>query len=282
MISRKKKKSAEGRHRGVVVVIGAGLLMLAAIGVGATFGVRALADIWRQQCRVEDQELDVVITTGKMVHPDVITMHFGLTNGANLAEIPFEELRARLLDRVPSIRDIKIERRLPNRVTVDVVEREPIARVALRTGRGETGRVADLEGVVFRFSNNTSLLPIVREAAPPPTPPGKRLAGSAAAALRLVDMASQPEIADLRILEIDTSHADYLLVTLGNYDRVKLAWDHMLDDTRLSRDSLKKQLRRVSNAINAHVAPRTTTWIATDWGTPGRIYATDPARNGNQ
>ena len=65
-----------------------------------------------------------------MVHPDVITYHFGLTNGANLATIPFSQLREKLLKRVPNVRDIRIERRLPNRVTVEVIEREPIARIA--------------------------------------------------------------------------------------------------------------------------------------------------------
>ena len=282
MISRKKNaKDGNGRH-GMVVAICGGLLVLTALGVGAALGVNVLTDIWQEQCRVEDQELDVVVTTGKMVRPDVVTLSFGLTNGANLATIPFAELRTRLLDSVPNIRDIRIERRLPNRVTIDVIEREPIARVAPRRGQGDGGRVVDLEGVVFRFMNNTSMLPIVREADMPPTLPGKKLTGHAAAALRLVDVASQPEFADLRILEIDTAHSDYLFLTLSNYDRVKLAWDHMLDDSRQARDSLRKQLKRVANAINANITARTTVWIATDWGTPGRVYATDPARNGNQ
>ncbi len=282
MISRRKKNTREnGVPRTVVLALLAAVAILAAVGTGLILAFNALVDVWQQQCRVEDREIDVVITSGKMVHPDVVTLHFGLTNGANLAQIPFADLRLKLLERVPNIKDIKIERRQPNRVTVDVVEREPIARVAPPRGRAETGRVADLEGVVFRFSSNTALLPVVREAGEPATPPGKKLSGFAAAALRLVEVASQPELADLRVLEIDTSHKDYLLVTLGNYDRVKLAWDHMEDDTRLSRDSLAKQLKRVSQAINLNITPRTTLWIATDWGSPGRVYASDPSRNGN-
>ena len=283
MISRKKKNAAEGvPHGGLIATLLLGGGILVGLAFGAKIGIGALIDIWREQCRVEDQELDVVITTGKMVHPDVITMHFGLTNGANLALIPFEHLRSTLLDSRPSIRDIKIERRLPNRVTVDVVEREPIARVSTRTSRAETGRVADLEGVVFRFSNNTALLPLIREAAPSPTPPGKRLAGHAAAALRLVDVASQPEFADLRILEVDTSHPDYLLVTLSSYDRVKLAWDHMLENTRLSGESLRRQLKHLTEAMSTHLAPNTTMWNATDFGKEGRIYAGPLPRLGNQ
>lgn len=284
MISRKQKGvRGTGATRGLVATaIGAGLLLFAAIGIGVAFGISALAGIWREQYRVEDRDFDVVITTGKMVHPDVITLHFGLTNGANLATIPFADLRLKLLDRVPNIRDIQIERRLPNRVNIAVLEREPLARVAPPRGRAVSDRVADQEGVVFRFSSNTALLPIIREADPTPTPPGKRLAGHAAAALRLVEIAAQPELADLRVLEVNTSHKDYLFVTLGNYDRVKLAWDHMDEDSRLSRESLQRQLRHLQSVINANITPRTTVWIATDFGKPSRIYASDPARNGNQ
>lgn len=284
MISRKQKGArGTGATRGLIATaIGAGALLFAAIGIGAAFGLGALAGIWREQYRVEDRDLDVVITTGKMVHPDVITLHFGLTNGANLATIPFADLRLKLLDRVPNIRDIQIERRLPNRVNIAVLEREPLARVAPPRGRAVSDRVADQEGVVFRFSSNTALLPLIREADSTPTPPGKRLTGHAAAALRLVEVAAQPELADLRVLEVNTSHKDYLFVTLGNYDRVKLAWDHMDEDSRLSRESLQRQLRHLQGVINANITPRTTVWIATDFGKPSRIYASDPARNGNQ
>ena len=284
MISRKQKGvRGSGATRGpVATAIGAGLLLFAAIGIGVSFGIGALVGIWREQYRVEDRDLDVVITTGKMVHPDVITLRFGLTNGANLATIPFEDLRLKLLDRIPNIRDIQIERRLPNRVNIAVLEREPIARVAPPRGRAVSDRVADQEGVVFRFSSNTALLPIIHEADSTPTPPGKRLTGHAAAALRLVEVAAQPELADLRVLEINTSHKDYLFVTLGNYDRVKLAWDHMDEDSRLSRESLQRQLRHLQSVVNANITPRTTVWIATDFGKPSRIYASDPARNGNQ
>ena len=284
MISRKQKGvRGSGATRGLVATaIGAGLLLFAAIGIGVSFGIGALAGIWREQYRVEDRDLDVVITTGKMVHPDVITLRFGLTNGANLATIPFEDLRLKLLDRIPNIRDIQIERRLPNRVNIAVLEREPIARVAPPRGRAVSDRVADQEGVVFRFSSNPALLPIIHEADSTPTPPGKRLTGHAAAALRLVEVAAQPELADLRVLEVNTSHKDYLFVTLGNYDRVKLAWDHMDEDSRLSRESLQRQLRHLQSVVNANITPRTTVWIATDFGKPSRIYASDPARNGNQ
>ena len=282
MINRHRDPTrGSSRPRGLIACLVLGLLLLAGVGYGVMRGTGALATEWEKQFRIEDPELDVVITTGKMVRPEVVTLLFGLTNGANLAEIPFEERRLKILERIPNIRDIQIERRLPRRVNIAVHEREPLARIASPRGRIQANHVADREGVVFRFANNTSLLPIVREAVSPPTPPGKRLTGHVAAALRLVETAAQPDFADLRVLEVETANKDYLLVTLGNYDRAKFAWEHMDDDTRQSRDSLRRQLRRLRDVIATHTTPRATTWIATDWSTPGRFYASDPNRKGN-
>lgn len=288
MIKRRKRAGEGGTSRGLVVsVLVAGLALLGAVAFGVARGVGALVGLWREQYRVEDQELNVVVEAKKSIRPnpalrDTITFCFGLTNGANLATLPFADLRLRFLDSYPNFRDIQIERKLPDRVVITVDEREPLARVAPPRGRAASNRVVDREGVVFRFLPNTALLPVIREADAVPTPPGKRLSGHAAAALRLVEVAAQPDLADLRVLEVNTSHKDYLLVTLGNYDRVKLAWDRMDDDTRAARESLRRQLRHLKSVIETSLTPRATVWIATDFGKPCRIYASDPARNGNQ
>lgn len=274
------KKRPERRKDGygkTAVFIALTLALIAAIVVGMAVAFDALRTIWREQCIVTDREVDVVITSGKMVHPDVITYHFGLTNGVNLATVPFEALRSKLLEQVPNIRDIRIERRLPNRVTIDVFEREPIARIAGPGGKHTNGRVADSNGVVFDFMNNTALLPLVHEPTTPLTKPGKRLTGAAAAALRLVEAANSPDLAELRVLEIETFHPDYLMLTLGDYSRAKFAWSHMLEDSLVAKESLDRQLRNLANAIASQVMP-TKMWIATDFDTPSHIYAQDPNR----
>ncbi len=275
----------DARRVRVVVAIVTLLVLLAAALMGISLGVSSLRKTWREQCVVTDRELDVVIDNRKdeqrrMVHPDIITLYFGLTNGANLATIPFADLREKLLGRIPNIADLKIERRLPNRVTITVVEREPAVRIATLKGRADSGRVADLEGVVFPFSSNVSALPVIREATA--TPAGKRLTGMAAAAVRLVEEAALPDLADLSVLEVDTTHADYLLVTLGDYSRARIAWDRMCEDTRVSRTSLTNQLTRLSKAIATRVITQPTLWHATDYGSPGRVFAKDPARSAAQ
>ena len=282
-----RRTRENARRTRTAAAIGIVVLLLAVIVVGFSLAFGALRKIWREQCRITDQELNVVITNNKdeqrrMVHPEIVTLWFGLTNGANLATIPFAELRGKLLARIPNIHDLKIERRLPNRVTIDVLERDPAVRVAPLKGKADTGLVADLEGVVFRFSSNVSALPIIREADSTGTAPGKHLTGMSAAALRLIDATAAPELAGFSILEVDTSHTDYLLATLGDYSRAKIAWDHMLDDTRASRESLQRQLKFLSQAIATRMITQPTTWDATDFGKPVYIHAKDPARADGQ
>ena len=154
-------KSLVAIRRRIAVAVSL-LVIAAAACCGLAIGGGALSAIWREQFRVQDSAIDVVVTSsGKNVKPDTIIYYFGLTNGANLATIPYENLRKGLIARIPNIKDIKVERRLPRRVTVDVKEREPAVRIAPAKGAPNSGLVADYDGVVFRTFNSPPL-PIIR------------------------------------------------------------------------------------------------------------------------
>ncbi len=280
---RRKSKGNDGKipvgAAGAAVLL---LVALAAILAVPCFAFAKLRETWREQFRVTDADVDVVVSNKsprRMVHPDVVVLAFGLTNGANLATIPFAELRERLLARVPNVHDVRFQRRLPNRVTVEVVEREPLVRMSGPKRRSSSGRVADLDGMVFALSANTDELPIVREAGDSPTPPGRTLSPAGMAAVRLVDALSDPELSGMRVLEIDATHKNYLLLTFADYSQARIAWEQMFDGGKKSRESLGKQLRNLSSAMATRMNPHTTMWIATDFGGPtSRIYANDSMR----
>ena len=82
----------------------------------------------------------------------------------------------------------------------------------------------------------------------------------------------------LKIQEVDTFKQDYLFATLGDSSRAKIAWADMEKPTKASRISLTNQLARLSNLIRRNLGAGTKLWNATDWGTPGRIYADDPTK----
>lgn len=255
----------------------------------------ALRGIWLEQFRIrskDDEAIAVVVTSsGKNVHPDTIKLYFGLTNGANLATIPYEELRTRAISKYPAIDDIKIERRLPLRVTVTVEERKPAVRIVPPKGKPESGLVADFDGVVFR-TFNCPPLPVIREANESHCKPGARLEGHARAALQLVQLLSEDdgaksgaasELSNLRVREVDTSKTDYLLATLDDYSTAEIAWAHMGEDSEIARQSLRHQLVHLAQAIATRLTPpRSTRWIATEFQKGGRIYAADPTRLGDR
>ncbi len=71
-------------------------------------------------------------TDGTLLRDDVIE-HAGLVEGRNIFRLELANVR-RLISELPQVERVEVERHLPNRVTVNIVERKPIAWV---TNRGD-------------------------------------------------------------------------------------------------------------------------------------------------
>ena len=272
------KNSGKGRQVFVLIAVAAiAVTVIAGIGVAVVF--KKLKHTYELQCCVTDAGEQVEVVTGKIVPSRLIVNHFGLTNGMNLAHVPFAELRERLIKDTPNIRDIKISRTIPNKVRVEVLERVPVVRVVGSGANANANYTADSDGVVFWYPRrDTTLLPIIRESAKNTSTPGARLSGCALSALWLLEEAADPEFSILKIQQVETFKQDYLFATLGDSSRAKIAWEDMDKDSKASRTSLRRQLKRLSQAMQSNVAAGTKLWNATDWGVPGRIYANDPTK----
>jgi len=267
------------RPRRVNVLVVATVCVVIAAAVGVLAGYEKLRSLWLEQCVVTDMHSQVTIHAGHMVSAEVIAESFGLRKGANLATIDFDERRRETLARIPNLRAIMVTRRLPARVEIVAEERIPVARLDfLHAGRKQSGKVVDTEGMVFMCQRGTASLPVIREAAAPGTPPGKRLGGRATAALRLVERCQEPEFQELGILEVDVSRKDYLRATLGSYSRLKIAWKGMDEDDTESRKRLRAQLVNLMKAIRSRLATGTVVWNATDESDKPKIYADTQGR----
>lgn len=264
----KATKIERPNHTGLIVT--AVLLGLAALGIGAVLGYDRLKAIYLEQCVITDMSAQVEISSGKMVHPSTIAEELGLRVGANLALIDFTSKREELLARIPNLRTVRITRHLPGKVTVAAEERTPIARMGLKGKQGVTGRVVDTDGMVFIWQRGTQTLPTIREPLPPGTPKGQRITRRTLAALRLIETCREPDFLELGILEVDVSKPDFLLVTLSNYSKVKIAWKEMDDHTPASRADLRTRLANLQKAIRSRIAPETVIWNAT---MPDNIFA---------
>ena len=270
-------KNSKGKAIAVIVTVATVTLVLAVCGLSAVFG--RLGEIYERQCCLTNAGEQVEIVAGRILPARLFINHFCLTNGVNLAHVPFAELRERLIRDMPNLRDIKIVRTMPDKVKIEIVERVPIVRVIGAGAKANPNYTADSEGKVFWYPRrDTTLLPIIREAKKDTSAAGAKLSGMALAALRLLEEAADPEFAILKIQEVDTFKQDYLFATLGDSSRAKIAWEDMDSHSKVSRESLRRQLTRLSQAMKSNVAAGTKLWNATDWGVPGRIYANDPTK----
>lgn len=273
------KKTNTIKHSGRYGVYAIILSVLAITAIFAiAFGYTTLRDIWREQCLIKDYENQVTIQSGKMVKADVIAGEFGLLKpGANLATIDYEKKRDEILKKIPNLKRMTISRKLPDRVIITTEERVPIARLEIKGRNSKSGKVVDNEGIVFECYRGTDLLPIIREKSSPGTAKGHRLSGRALAALQLVEACRDPQFQELGVKDIDVSPLDFLLASLNtgvNYAQLKLAWEGMDEgSTPASRASLIRQLTHLRDALRTHVGDGAPIWNATDFSSPGRIYA---------
>jgi len=209
----------------------------------------------------------VTISTGKTLTPDLVCEVLGLREGINLFSLPIEQKRCELLEQAPNIRDISIVRRMPDKMAITIVEREPVARVS------SNGMVVDLEGVVFVRYAGTGGLPMIKGSdLLAQVKPGDRLRGKELAAVRLVNNALRPECR-LRLLVLDTSKDDYLLLTLSDHRQAKIAWEGMQDDEKETEAKMQRQFDQLTQAMESEIGRGCLMWDATH---PGRIFATPP------
>ena len=270
-------KNTKGRTIAIAATAGTAAIALAVCGLAAAFN--RLNEIFERQCCLTDAGEQVEVVAGKILPPRLFINHFNLTNGVNLADVPFAELRERLIRDMPNLRDIRIVRTIPDKVRIEIVERVPVVRIIGTGTNANPNYTADSEGKVFWYPRrDTALLPIIREAKKDTSAAGAKLSGMAMAALRLLEEAENPDFAILKIQEVDTFKQDYLFATLGDSSRAKIAWEDMESDSKVSRESLRRQLTRLSQAMKSSIAAGTKLWNATDWGVPGRIYANDPTK----
>lgn len=277
-----KMKSNQIREKGAtkrMVCIVAGLVVLTAIAIAIYAAYSQLRTLWIDQCQIVDVARQVKVHTGKHILPGVILERFGLKKGANLALIDFRGKREEILRDIPNIRELKVERHLPDRVEIAVEERVPIAR--LRPARGKVrlgGNVVDDEGVVFERYKGINLLPeiICEGGIKNPIVAGKRLTGRTRAALSLLQLSRSARYLDMPVNVADTTPIDFIKLVLGNNDIVRIEWESMDEPTSATQDSLEKVYNQLYQAVKTKIAtssgpaPRPLVWTAI----PGnQIYA---------
>jgi hypothetical protein len=219
---------------------------------------------------IHDLRQNITVTTGKTLTAEVICGVLGLKEGVNVFDLPIEQKRKELLEWTANIRDLTIVRRMPNKLIINIIEREPIARIGMT---GTEGRVVDEEGVVFNRNAGTGALPLIKGADNiAGLKPGDRLHGLPMSAVRLVNCAQRPEVR-VRLLELDTVKDDYLLLTFSDHRQAKFAWDGMDDDEKDTYTKMQAHFDDLARLMETEAGLICLMW---DARVPGRIAATLP------
>ncbi len=196
----------------------------------------------------------LTIVTGTTMNEMLVREYLGLHEGMPLFDLDIERRRQDLLSDAPNIRSITITRRLPSRMEVRIVEREPVGRV------GRSGQVIDSEGVIFPRYVGVDHLPVLTGLEGIEVQPGARLDGLGLAAVHLLAALTRPELS-LPVATVDLSHPDYLQLSLADQRLVKLCWKGMETSSVEARNALVRRLQKLLAAMA--VAPQRRVWDAT-------------------
>lgn len=234
------------------------LLCLALTGFGVQRGVRYyLLESGIFTLRKID------IETGDTLTPQRVLEYLAITNGMPLFALDLARSQRDFLRDAPTIQTLTIRRRLPDAISIRVVERVPLARFARRS------LAVDAEGCVFVSYRGIELLPSICGYEAMEIAPGMRVAGMALAAVELLEQLRTANL-PLAVVDVDVASEDYLHCTMSDQRRVKLAWKGMGARDARSRRWLLAQLRGLAQAMNSERGRTRGRWDAT---VPGRAYA---------
>lgn len=123
--SKERAKRARAAFRRVFL----GLLLIGVVAGGYVGGREALRRfVWENPDYILR---DIVFPTDGTLRRDDVLAHAGLVEGRNIFRIDLAAAR-RLIAELPQVESVTVERHLPNRITVSIVERTPIAWVMNR------------------------------------------------------------------------------------------------------------------------------------------------------
>jgi cell division septal protein FtsQ len=150
---RMRTATTRRRRRETIVRWISGLLLVVAIGTAAFFGFQASLDKFffknsEYTLRRVSFDLDEVLTREEALAAT------GLREGVNIFAVDLGKVEA-ALRAIPQVQDVRIERKLPDEIDIDIVARRPVAWVAAEGEKGdpsasENSLLVDASGFLHR------------------------------------------------------------------------------------------------------------------------------------
>jgi cell division septal protein FtsQ len=216
-------------------------VVLAGLVVGLWFGARWSGRmLFSRNDRFRIARLD--ITAGQVITAPLIREYTGLQEGLNLFAADIGAIRRTLLRRTPVVRSMTISRLLPDTLTIEIVERQAVARLGRRGSL-----VVDGSGMIFSRRDGQRHLPVLVGLSEGRMKPGERVQGAGRDAAWLLDLCEQTGIdRDVVVSAIDvrggfSGREDALRLYLSGGTTVDLWWDRS-GGAAASEDRLRNRL----------------------------------------
>lgn len=190
----------------------------------------------------------VVHVDGQVITPDHVRDYTGLREGTNLFAVNLGRVQTDFLRRTYIAKSIVIQRRLPDTVIVNVVERVPVARL----GRAGTQGV-DREGYVFPLRVGTREYAVITGFAEGNLRNGARVDQQTQNAIEALDTCNRIKAGDhVKIASVDVGSKEHLDIYLVGGERVRLSWSGMGQPlTPEGRQTLEKKVTHLASILRA-------------------------------
>lgn len=226
-----------------------GILLLALV-LGGTVWVTAVGArvvghrLFTENDRFLIEHMD--IRSDGRLRPEHVREYARLEEGMNLFAVNIGRVREEL-ESVPAVRSVRVTRRLPDTLIVEVTERVAAAR--LDEGSAGYPLAVDLDGVVLGPTSLSAQLPLIVGVRERGLRPGAEVSEPAVrSALELLALCEAPEFGRLvRARKIDVSHGEYLEVLLSGGERIAFPVTKM----KFKLDRLCELIKRAADAGKA-------------------------------
>jgi hypothetical protein len=220
------------------------LLLVVLVGTIWWVGVTAGRVLFTHNPRFALRHLRIQ-ASGPMITEAHVRDYLGIAEGTNLFWVDIAALREEFLRKTPSVKSMTINRRLPDTLEIQLSERVAVARVGRFKPLG-----IDPDGYVYHLRSPSRELPMIDGAYDANLRPGMQAGGMFRCALQVIEACRKgPYNPALRVESIDIANGEYLDLRLANGERVRLAWEHMNENSDPSNRRLNAKLEQLSAVL---------------------------------
>lgn len=217
-----------------------------AVGLGALLTWKLGAVLFWDNPKYTIRKLEIHVE-GATITPVHVREYMHIGEGTNMFTANLTSLRSDFLRKAPIAKSVKLQRRLPDALIIEVIERIPVARL------GRWGSLAvDREGYVFNLRAGGRDYPLITGYADTGLKPGGRVDQSAMNAIEIIDICNRSKLGEqVKIASLEIGPKDHLEMYLTAGEKIKVGWENMDKNLPDLRQKAEHKLITLASALRA-------------------------------